>query len=249
MPRAWVLAIVACVALVTLGGWLWFARPGGGQPSSAEESGPAAAGGKAVVAGEATTLPAPKFASLSAAVAAGAGALGPHALSPGRSVALAAETELALGAIADETPLTFEDLALRKRLRLPKGLASGTDAHRLSYWKDTTDYFRNLDVDITSAVVRVRNRKGRYEAGPVLGLEVSMHGAGSRVAPIEKPIYEVVFTGIARTGKHAGQSVRFGLWLVNDAPDGSWRLCGVSYYDLPPEGEGRPVLPIAGLPK
>ena len=249
MSRPWVWAIGACGALIALSGWLWFARPGGGQPFSAEGAGQAGAGGRPVLADGATTPPAEKFASLSAAVATGAGALGPHALSPGQSVILAAETELALGAIADETPLTFEDLALRKRLRLPKGLASGTDAHRLSYWKDTTDYFRNLDVDITSAVVRVRNHKGRYVAGPVPGLHVSMHGGGPGVAPIQKPIYEVVFTGIARTGKYAGKAVRFGLWMVQDAPDGSWRLCGVSHYDVPPEGESRPVLPIADLPK
>ncbi|MBI2759983.1 MAG: hypothetical protein HYX51_00975 [Chloroflexi bacterium] len=249
MPRSWMLAVVGCVVLVAIGGLLLVVRQGWVQPSAAAESGPAPPGGRAVGAGVSATPPAPQFASLSAAVVAGVGTLGSHALSPGQAAALVADTELVLGAIADETSLTFEDIALRKHLRLPKGLASGTDAQRLSYWKDTTDYFRNLDVDITSAVIRVRNSKGREVAGPVPGRAFSMRTTAPDEVRSTKPIYEVVFTGIARTGKYAGQAIRYGLWMVQDVPDGSWRLCGVSHYDVPPEGEPRPVVPIAYPPK
>ncbi len=166
-------------------------------------------------------------------------------MAEGQVATLADATEQVLAALRDETSTAFEDLALRKRLRLPKGLASGTDAHRLSYWSDTTAYFRNLDIDITSAVVRVRDQKNRALAGPRIGREMVVRVTAADEAPSQTLVYEVVLSGIARSGAYAGKTVRFGLLMIRDAPDGSWRTCGVSHYDVPSGGETRPILPVA----
>lgn len=183
--------------------------------------------------------------SLVAALLAGNAHLEGYALPEAQVARLAHETAQVLVALADETSGTFEDVALRKQLRLPRGLSSGTDAHRHTYWKDTTDYFRSVDVDMTGAVVLVRNSKNRALAGPRVGREMVVRVSAADEAPSEKPVYEVVFSGIARSGTNRGKPVRFGVLMIQDAPDGSWRTCGVSHYDVPNSGESRPIIPVA----
>ncbi len=249
MTRVVAARVCASVVFVALAGLVWFASRGGPRSNHLPAGRPEPRFADAAAPGLSTSLGGTKFDSLASAVAGGCAALGPHDIAQTRAAALAKDTEHMLAALGDETSITFEDIALRKRLRLPRGLAHGTDAQRLAYWKDTTAYFRNLDVDVLSVVIRVRDATGRALAGPRVGRELVMRFLASDEARSAKVVYEVVFTGIAREGPRAGQAVRFGLLMVDDAPDRSWRLCGVSHYDVPNTGESRPAIPVAYPPQ
>ncbi|MFN0010961.1 MAG: hypothetical protein ACKVS8_04870 [Phycisphaerales bacterium] len=245
------LVFVGLIALAVVAAGAWWSLRGGHPPLPLQ---PAAKAGSAspvpVAPGGQPTDPALRPASLAEAIklSSASAALDVWKLPEPAARQLAQDTQRILDAIADETTLTFEDLASRKRLSLPRGLARGTDEQRLAFWRSTTDYFRNLDIDITSAVVLVRGSRGKLLAGPQPGRTFSVRVKDDSEAPSDEPVYEIVFAAVVRSGDGAGSTIRFGVWMVKDAPDGSWRSCGVSHYDVP-QGQSRTLIPSAFPPK
>ncbi len=170
---------------------------------------------------------------------------------PGVSIAKAYVEKLSAGVcetmdcLSEESSLRFEDAALRHGLRLVPGLATGTPEHRLAFWQTSTEYIRSLDLSVAKASLRVRNWKGKDIAGSAPGSEFCMIGRAPDQAASDRPLYEVILSGVRRTGLQQGESrVRLGLIMAHDAPDGSWRLCGVNYYDVP-TSQAMHMVPIA----
>lgn len=247
MPRK---AVWTIVALILLGAGLlglWRARTPAGSPLGAAPAtdGASAPPPTAAELWPRTSVPSqPPPAAFVAAINLGNAKLVSHRLTPQDTRALAHDTALALASLLDETSISYEAHALQRGLRLPDGLAAGSSEQRQIYWASTTGYLRDLDIEVASIVVRVRTFKGRDAEGPQVGRAMLVRTVAKDEVRTDKPLYELVFTGVGRSGDLAGQRIRFGLLMVRDVPDGSWRPCAICHYDVP-EGKPRPMLPVA----
>ena len=175
-------------------------------------------------------------------------ALGTYSLDARAAGALAADGATTLVAILDKSGIGFEDVALRKGLHLPGTLGTGSPEVRLHYWQQVTAYFHTVDIDTTTATVHVRDPQGKHLVGEIPGRPFTAMTRHPDQRRAILPVYEIVLNARVRSGTRAGTMTKLGLLMTRDAPDGSWRLCGTSHYDVP-QGEARPIMPIPYPPK
>lgn len=241
------LAIVGA-GVVGIIGTLWIALDAG---TRAQPLGPAASGGRSAPARAVGTKSADaspsreRAASLAKALQDELQILPAFSLGQGEVLSLATNTCSALEAIEDASGLAFEDGAMRHGLRLPKEIASGTPEHRLKYWQASTEYVRTLDLSTEQATLRIRDKKGRHLAGDSPGRQFSLVAQPADQADSTGPLYEVILKGVAHgQARETTKPAYLGLVMAHDAPDGSWRLCGITYYGLP-QNKAMPIVPVA----